>query len=134
MTAHRNAPDDPREWLRRARSSLAKAREGHAIPEVSLEDLCFDAQQAAEKALKGLLIHLSCAFPYVHDLADLMARLQSAGVHVPEEIKDAAGLTEYAVASRYPGMMEPVTWTEYEQAVSLASTVVCWCQSLIDPG
>ncbi len=132
MIAQRNAPDDPREWLRRARSSLAKAREGHAIPEVSLDDLCFDAQQAAEKALKGLLIHLRHPFPHVHDLADLMARLQEAGVDLPEDIKDAAGLTEYAVASRYPGMMEPVTWTEYEQAVSLAVRVVSWCQRLIE--
>jgi HEPN domain-containing protein len=132
MSVQRNAPDDPQEWLRRARSSLAKAREGHVIPEVSLEDLCFDAQQAAEKALKGLLIHLCCAFPYVHDLAELIARLDSAGVDVPEDVKDAVGLTEFAVASRYPGMMEPVTWTEYQQAVALASGVVSWCQRLIE--
>jgi HEPN domain-containing protein len=44
-------PDDPHEWLNRARSSLAKAREGAAFPEIYLEDLCFDAQQAAEKAI-----------------------------------------------------------------------------------
>ncbi|WP_341482902.1 HEPN domain-containing protein [Salinibacter ruber] len=37
-----------------------------------MEDLCFDVQQAAEKALKGLLLHLEVSFPYTHDLADLI--------------------------------------------------------------
>jgi HEPN domain-containing protein len=47
-------PEDPREWLNRARSNLVRARtkrEG-----VYLEDLCFDAQQAAKKAIKAILI------------------------------------------------------------------------------
>ncbi len=39
-------------------TGLAKARGAAQIPDVCLEDLCFDAQQAAEKALQALLIHL----------------------------------------------------------------------------
>ena len=46
-------PDDPREWINRARSNLIKA--ANRVPGVYLEDLCFDAQQAAEKAVKALL-------------------------------------------------------------------------------
>jgi HEPN domain-containing protein len=49
-------PEDPREWLNRARSNLALAREQK--PGIYLEDLCFNAQQAVEKAIKGLLIKL----------------------------------------------------------------------------
>ncbi len=45
-------PDDPREWLNRARSNLVRAK--NRIPGAYLEDLCFDAQQAAEKAIKGV--------------------------------------------------------------------------------
>ena len=41
-------PDDPQEWLNRARSNLALAK--NRIPDVYIEDLCFEAQQAAEKA------------------------------------------------------------------------------------
>ena len=41
-------PDDPREWLNRAKSNLAQARA--RVPGAYLEDLCFGAQQAAEKA------------------------------------------------------------------------------------
>ena len=46
----RRPPDDPREWLNRARSNLALAKS--LVPEAYLEDLCFEAQQAAEKAIK----------------------------------------------------------------------------------
>ena len=60
-------PDDPREWLNRARSNLVRARRGEAG--VYLEDLCFDAQQAAEKAVKAVLVAHKVDFPYVHDLA-----------------------------------------------------------------
>ncbi len=46
--------DDPREWINRARSNFARARS--RIPEAYLEDLCFDAQQAAEKAIKAVMM------------------------------------------------------------------------------
>jgi HEPN domain-containing protein len=49
MGRKRFPPDDPREWLNRARGNLARAKS--RIPEAFLEDLCFDAQQAAEKAI-----------------------------------------------------------------------------------
>jgi hypothetical protein len=52
MPRRRLAPTDPNEWLRRARSNLARAK--NRIPEACLEDLCFDAQQAAEKAIKAV--------------------------------------------------------------------------------
>jgi len=44
-------------WLRRAESNLHIAHLGKAQG-VFLEDLCFEAQQAAEKAMKALLIYL----------------------------------------------------------------------------
>jgi len=54
MGRKRFPPDDPREWLNRARGNLARAKS--QIPEAFLEDLCFDAQQAAEKAIKAIFI------------------------------------------------------------------------------
>ena len=38
-------PDDPREWINRARSNLIKA--ANRVPGVYLEDLCFDTRLAA---------------------------------------------------------------------------------------
>lgn len=125
-------PDDPRVWIDRARSNMTRAR--HTHPDVYLEDLCFDAQQAAEKALKGLLIHLDVSFPYTHDLADLITLVEAQGLKVPDSVKDAAILTDYAVVTRYPGLGEPVTEDEHEQAVAIAEHVVEWVEDHLEAG
>ena len=52
MARKRYPPTDPREWLNRARSNLELAK--NDTVGVLPEDLCFEAQQAAEKAI-GLL-------------------------------------------------------------------------------
>jgi len=132
MLPERFPPDDPREWLNRARSNLAKAKGGIHIPNVYLEDLCFDAQQAAEKALKALLIHRGVRFPYIHDLAELLGLVEQAGQDVPDAVRQAARLTRYAVVARYPGLSEPVTLEEYEEAVAIAREVVRWVQEVIE--
>jgi len=85
MPPERFPPDDPREWLNRARSNLARARA--KIPDAYLEDLCFDAQQAAEKAIKAVLLKKGVAFPYVHDLARLLTLLEEAGEEIPEAVR-----------------------------------------------
>ena len=73
----RRPPDDPREWLNRAKSNLALAKS--LVPEAYLEDLCFEAQQAAEKAIKAVLMRRGIEFPYVHNLALLLSLLDEAG-------------------------------------------------------
>jgi len=119
-------PDDPREWLNRARSNLALARK--RSPDVYLEDLCFEAQQAAEKAIKAVLIARGVEFPYVHDLARLLSLLGGSGETVPPEVRTAGKLTSYALITRYPGVVRPVTEREYEEAVEIAATVIRWAE------
>ena len=128
----RYPPEDPREWLNRARSNLVLARAGSAG--VYLEDLCFNAQQAAEKAIKALLIQHNIEFPYVHDLSKLLTLLEGAGQEIPESAKQAERLTRFAVFTRYPGISPPVTQEEYEEAVLLAEEVLRWAQRVIERG
>ncbi|HWF62672.1 MAG TPA: HEPN domain-containing protein [Nitrospira sp.] len=59
MPPERRPPDDPIEWLNRAKSNLARATVDINLPDIYLEDLCFDAQQAAEKAIKAMLLSAS---------------------------------------------------------------------------
>jgi len=117
--------------LRRARSNLARARANRQIPEVLYEDLCFDAQQAAEKALKALLLSRSAQIPRTHDIAVLLTFPQEGGMQIPETLRESDRLTAYAVDSRYPGLSEDVSVEEYEQAVALAERVVRWVESII---
>jgi HEPN domain-containing protein len=126
-------PDDPREWLNRARSNLTRAQMSADLPGVYLEDLCFDAQQAAEKAIKGVLLHRHLDFPYVHDLAELLGRLETAGEVIPDSVRAATPLTRYAIVTRYPGAAEPVTRDDYSRAVEVATAVVRWAEAIITP-
>ena len=122
----RFSPDDPREWLNRARSNLALAK--NRVPDAYLEDLCFEAQQAAEKAIKALLIRSEVDFPYVHDLARLLSVLEEAGEPIPDIVRKAGELTPYALIMRYPGPARPVTQEEYEDAVKTSEAVVQWTE------
>ena len=122
----RYSADDPREWLNRAKSNLALAK--NRVPDAYLEDLCFEAQQAAEKAIKARLIALNIDFPYVHDLARLLSLLDDVGECVPEAVRRAADLTPYAVLTRYPSSARELTLDEYDAAVATAETVVQWAE------
>lgn len=130
MVPERFPPDDPREWLNRAKSNLIQAK--GEKPGVYREDLCFQAQQAAEKSLKALLLQRGIRFPYVHDLAELIELLERHGERILPGIHEVARLTSYAVETRYPGLAEPVTREEYEVAVTLAEEVVRWVEKALE--
>lgn len=131
MPRRRLAADDPREWIRRARSNLRLSSRKTA--EIILEDLCFNAQQAAEKAVKAVLIARGVEFPRIHDLARLLALAESAGIRIPLPVRSSVRLTRFAVATRYPGPGEPVSPREYRRAASIASDVVGWAETVISP-
>lgn len=118
------------EWLARARGSLALAKQPKP-DEAFWEDLCYQAQQAAEKALKAVYMRDGLRFEYTHNLARLGSGLERKGVGVPDLVREAAVLTRYAVESRYPGAAEAVTEAEYRDAVHVAEAVVSWAEAII---
>lgn len=92
----------PQEWLKRAKSNLALARQART-EDIYWEDLCFETQQAAEKALKAVLIANGISFRYVHDLAELLTLLENHGIPLPETVRRAASLTDCSVEARILG-------------------------------
>lgn len=107
------------EWLRYAREDLAAARAGlaersHRMP----RHVCFDAQQAAEKALKARYVARQVQHPFVHDLEELAAGLSDATAS-----DDLGWLSQWAVKPRYP-FDETPTWEDAERAVAIARRVV----------
>jgi len=126
MPPNKDCPGSPQDWLLHARSDLALAQ--IAPPDdVMLEGLCFHAQQAVEKALKALLISYHRDLPRTHNIGALLDLLPET-ITIPDEVEEAAGLTDYAVMTRYPGDVEPVNMEEYEQAVHLAQVVLEWAK------
>ncbi|MBM4040567.1 MAG: HEPN domain-containing protein [Planctomycetes bacterium] len=124
-------PNDPREWLNRARSNLARAGATRGVPDVYLEDICFDAQQAAEKAIKAVVVSKGVDFPKIHDIADLLSLVSESGVPVPPEVAAAAELTDYAVVARYPSAVEPTTEEDCDAAIQAARAVFEWACGVI---
>jgi HEPN domain-containing protein len=125
----RSLPPDPEEWIRRARSCLAIAR--CREPDICREDLCFQAQQAAEKGIKAVFIARALPLPYIHDLSVLLLRLEKSGLFIPDAIKNASRLTPFAVHTRYPGFEFPVSEEEYAEAFALAESVLHGAEKVI---
>jgi len=129
MQPERPAAGSPSAWLRYARSDLAYAQIPRP-PEVLLEALCFNTQQAAEKAIKAVLVLHGIGFPKIHDLKTLLGLLPSS-MSVPPAVESATVLTDYAAFARYPSSLEPVGGDEYARAVEHARSVVAWAEAAI---
>ena len=62
---------DPMKWIEVAKADLAIA--GMPLPPGGMyEQLCFHAQQAAEKSIKAVLLHQGIEFPFTHNLQLLL--------------------------------------------------------------
>lgn len=130
MRRGRPQPGSAEDWLLRAEGDLALARA--PLPEGAFyEDLCFHAQQAAEKSLKAVYQHFAKRFRYTHDLDELINGLRNEGITIPLEVTEAALLSSYAWEARYPGLSEPVTKKEFREALRQAKRVVGWATEVI---
>lgn len=111
-----------RGWFRKAEADLRNINLVLPAEDAPMDTVCFHAQQAAEKYLKGYLTYLGLAFPKSHDLEELLAL-------IPLERRPAvdgdtvAELSELAVAPRYPGWDEPIDRETAERAVATAQKV-----------
>ena len=117
-------------WIERAKSSfeIAKARSSELV---YYEDLCYQAQQTVEKALKGLLIFYNVEPQFTHNIGIL---LDGLGTHVkiPDEMKKAIKLTKYAVQTRYPGEYDDITKEDYDESLVIAKKCLEWVQEIIN--
>jgi len=72
-------------WIDIAKSSyeLSKAKINNMI---YFEDLCFQAQQAVEKSLKGFLIYFGIEPEFTHNISKLLSELEKH-TEIPDDIK-----------------------------------------------
>ena len=81
--------------------------------------MCFHAQQAAEKYLKGYLVWLDIEPKRTHDLEDLilLAGTKDKGILLLKDM--LAELTPFAVEPRYPEFEEP-SLKDTKRAIKIA--------------
>lgn len=118
-------------WLKRARSSLVQSEIGINNPNIMLEDLCFNAQQATEKSLKSLFAFEGIEIPKTHSIGFIIKKLKEIGYILPENLLEAALLTEYSVKTRYPGEYEEISKEDYKEAVDLAKKVYKYVSEIL---
>ncbi|MDO8588252.1 MAG: HEPN domain-containing protein [Armatimonadota bacterium] len=129
MRREDSGPGSPLAWLRYARADLAYAR----VPppeEASFDLACFHVQQAAEKAIKAVLLSLGIDFPYTHSIQTLTDLLPE-DVRASAELDPAVELNAYAVLTRYPRDREEVDEQEYREALKIGEAVVLWASTFV---
>jgi HEPN domain-containing protein len=97
--------DVVRGWLRKAASDMATL--DATVGAGSFDTACFQAQQAAEKYLKGFLAFHDIPFPFTHNLADLTELCAGVDVTFHSLTQMASELTPYAVRLRYDDSVWP---------------------------
>lgn len=124
-------PASPGEWLSHAESDLRLARLAVKDSQIRLEQVCFHAEQAAEKAIKAVLLSRGIEFPLTHDIEELLEIAVNGGVFLPEDVREAGVLTPYAVETRYPGSWEEITGADADEAISTAQQTLSWASRIV---
>jgi HEPN domain-containing protein len=78
MPSEKSVLGTAQEWLKRAKGNLARAKQPKPR-EAFWDDLCFDAQQAAEKSIKAVLVLRQIEFPRTHNVRALLELLDRTG-------------------------------------------------------
>jgi HEPN domain-containing protein len=127
------APEEAGRWLAKADDDLAVARLIRSSSIGAKWAVCFHAQQAAEKAIKGVLVSQGIDFPRSHAL-DSMAALLAPG-DAPGMSRDAlALLTPWAVAGRYPEDIPEPSDEQCRSCLEAAETIVGAARRLVRSG
>ncbi len=110
-------------WLRKAANDLrADDHEFTAVPPL-LEDIVFHCQQAAEKAMKGLLTWHNRPFRKTHSLEEIGEQCLEIDSKIEPLVDRAVPLTAYAWKFRYPGEPEAPSVADAEEALVVAREV-----------
>jgi HEPN domain-containing protein len=121
-------------WLAAAERDL---RGGHAMLAVEPSLAAFHAQQAAEKALKAMLVLVLDDHPRTHAATTLVRELIAYDPSMAALEADASALDLYYLTSRYPdavGDVDPgnvIALDDAERALARAERIVAQARSRV---
>jgi HEPN domain-containing protein len=126
--------DRSKDWIAQAKRDLNHSL--HASKDGYYEWSCFSAQQAAEKAVKAVFLHLH-GEGWGHSVYALLNAL-SDKVKVPQQILDAAKtLDKHYIPTRYPNGFDSgmpgdyYTKRESQEAIKNAREIIKFCQNCL---
>ena len=120
-------------WIEFAKTDLgvAKHLDEQYYPK-PLEIICYHCQQAAEKAIKAIIILCGTqgGMPKKHNLSFLLEQIKNK-VEVPEKYYDYAdALTPYGIAVRYSNELG-IQEHHVRDALLYAQEIVDWAEKII---
>jgi len=115
------------EWWEQAKRDLRAARSNLLVKEYNISS--FQSQQAAEKALKALILKNNNRLPKEHDLV-LLANKSKLPENMIQLCKD---LTPVYVETRYPDVngFKQYTKEESEEDIKMAEEILRWVEKNI---
>lgn len=87
-------------WIEKAKRDLRMAAFALSESGRLWDQVCFHAQQAAEKSLKAVLVAMEIEVPRTHDLVFLLERLSRSASCGQDLLEKAAILSQYTIASQ----------------------------------
>ena len=121
-------------WLEFAKTDLGVAQHlNESYYPKPLEIICYHCQQAAEKAIKALIVFydIQDGVPKKHNLSFLLMQIKHM-VDIPEKYYDYTdALTPYGVAVRYPNELF-LEERHVQEALKYASEIVEWAQKMVE--
>jgi len=120
-------PNRAQDWLNQARKDLQQAQDSQRLGHH--EWACFAAEQAAEKAVKGLHLHFGQEV-WGHVVAKLLEELPPSTVVPDELVGKAKVLDNFYIPSRYPNShpegapFEHYGSVQSNEAISHASQII----------
>lgn len=123
-----------KEWLDRAIMDIgvAKHLESTYHPK-PIEIICYHSQQAAEKAIKALILYFGAegGMPKLHDLSFLLGQIKNKTA-VDEKYYDYADtLSPYGVVVRYPNELF-LEERHAKEAIRYAEEILQWVEKIIE--
>jgi HEPN domain-containing protein len=112
-----------RGWLIKSGTDLATAVKLAAAPDPYLDTAIYHCQQAAEKALKGLLAYFDQRVVRTHDVGYLVTLAVPFEESLRSCLESAERVTPYATAYRYPDEVLEPEREEFDQALAAAEAI-----------
>jgi len=119
-------------WMDKARRFLAVAKRD--LNDGYYDFAALNSQQAAEFALKALLIKKTGFKPYTHSISELLDALSEV-VEIPAQVRACEDLEEHYVQARYPdARLRDYRREEAEKAVTCAEVIVSYVEGVLEEG
>ena len=131
MTPNPELTAETRAWFSKAAHDLRMSELALRDDPAMTDQAVYHAQQAVEKAMKGLLTWHERIFRKTHNLVELGEACAKLLPDIEPLFRRSAGLSDYAWQYRYPGDLDEPDAEEAEDALKLARETVMMILSFL---